>query len=114
MELCAKSLDVPEETVPMGGKGRVEIVHLGGTTVARATFQPGFRWSEHVKPTAGTDLCQVPHVGYVVSGRAIIRMADGTERELAAGDGFDVPAGHNAWVVGDQPYVAVDFVASAK
>ena len=109
-QIQAKSFDVPDETFPVGVVARVEIVHLGDTTANRVTFQPGFRWSEHVKPTAGTDLCEIPHTGYVVSGRAVIRMADGTERELAAGDAFDVPPGHDAWVVGDEPYVAVDFV----
>jgi quercetin dioxygenase-like cupin family protein len=105
----AKSFDVPDESFPVGSVARVEIVHLGEITAHRVTFQPGFRWTEHVKPRAGTDLCQVRHIGYVVSGRSGIRMADGTERELAAGDVFDVPPGHDAWVIGDQPYVAVDF-----
>jgi len=108
-QIQARSLDVPDEAVPMGGVARLETVHLGETTVNRVTFQPGFRWSEHVKPSAGTDLCRVRHLGYVVSGRSGIRMADGTERELAAGDVFDVPPGHDAWVIGDEPYVAVDF-----
>lgn len=106
--LQAKSVDVPDETRAMGNKGRLDIIHLGDTLAVRATFQPGFRWSEHVAPTAGTDLCQVRHIGYVISGRAGIRMADGTERELVAGDFFDVPPGHDAWVIGDQPYVTAD------
>lgn len=108
-QIQVKSFDVPDETAPMGGMGRIEVAHLGAITAARAIFQPGFRWTEHVKPTAGTDLCMVPHTGYVVSGRSGIRMADGAERELAAGDVFDVPAGHDAWVIGDEPYVAVSF-----
>jgi quercetin dioxygenase-like cupin family protein len=108
-QLQAKSFDVPDEAFPVGGLARVETVHLGETTANRVTFQPGFRWSEHVKPTAGTDLCEIPHTGYVVSGRSVVRMADGTERELTAGDAFAVPPGHDAWVVGDEPYVAVDF-----
>lgn len=112
--LQARSLDVPDETRPMGGKGRLEVVQIGETMLVRATFQPGFRWSEHVKPLAGTDLCQVRHVGYVVSGRAAIRMADGTERELAAGDAFDVPPGHDSWVIGDEPYVSLDFSAAER
>ncbi|HVC80616.1 MAG TPA: cupin domain-containing protein [Chloroflexota bacterium] len=108
-QLQAKSLDVPDEARPFGAFGRLEIVHLGATTAVRATFQPGFHWIEHVKPLVGTDLCQVRHIGYVVSGRSGIRLADGTERELAAGDVFDVPPGHDAWVIGDEPYVSVDF-----
>ena len=75
-------------------------------------MQPGFRWTEHAKPAVGTDLCMVRHTGYVVSGRAIIRMADGTEREVVAGDAFDVPPGHDMWVIGEEPYVAVDFTTA--
>jgi quercetin dioxygenase-like cupin family protein len=107
--LQAKSFDVPDQSFPVAGVARVEVVHLGDTTANRVTFQPGFRWSEHVKPTVGTDLCEIPHTGYVVSGRIGVRMADGTERELGAGDAFAMPAGHDVWVVGDEPYVAVDF-----
>jgi quercetin dioxygenase-like cupin family protein len=109
MELQAKSIDVPDETRVVGTQARMEIVHLGQITAVRATFQPGFRWTEHARPVVGTDLCQVRHTGYVVSGRSGIRMADGTEREVAAGDVFDVPPGHDSWVIGDEPYVAVDF-----
>lgn len=111
-QLQAKSFDVPDESFPVGGVARVEIVHLGATTANRVTFQPGFRWSEHAKPAVGTDLCMASHTGYVVSGRAGIRMADGTEREVAAGDAFDVPPGHDMWVIGDEPYVAVDFTTA--
>lgn len=93
----------------MGGFARVEIVHLGETTANRVTFQPGFRWSEHARPIVGTALCEIPHTGYVVSGRVGVRMADGTERELAAGDAFAMPPGHDVWVLGQEPYVAVDF-----
>ena len=105
----AKSFDVPDQTFPMGSIARVEVIQLGETVANRVTFQPGFHWTEHAKPTAGTDLCMIPHTGYVVSGRAGIRMADGTEREVAAGDAFAIPAGHDTWVIGDAPYVAVDF-----
>ena len=108
-QLGVKSFDIPDESFPVGDLARVEIVRLGGTTAHRATFQPGFHWAAHVKPIVGTDLCEVPHVGYVLSGRIGVRMADGTERELGAGDAFDMPAGHDIWVLGDEPYVAVDF-----
>jgi quercetin dioxygenase-like cupin family protein len=108
-QLQAKSFDVPDESFPVGGVARVEIVRLGDIRANRARFQPGFRWSEHVRPNVGTDLCEVPHTGYVVSGRAAVRMVDGAERELAAGDVFAIPPGHDMWVVGDEPYVAVDF-----
>lgn len=110
----AKSFDIPDEAVPVGGVARVETVHLGETTAHRVTFQPGFRWSQHVKPGVGTDLCEIRHTGYVVAGRAGIRMADGAERELVAGDAFDIPAGHDMWVNGDEPYVAVDFTTTPE
>jgi quercetin dioxygenase-like cupin family protein len=109
VQLQVKSFDVPDESLPIGSLARVESVHLNETTAHRATFQPGFRWTEHVKPLVGTDLCEIPHIGYVVSGRIGVRMADGTEREMAAGDTFDIPPGHDIWVIGDEPYVAVDF-----
>lgn len=108
-QIQVKSFDVPDESFPVGGVARVEINHLGDITMNRVTFQPGFHWTEHVKSVVGTDLCEIHHVGYVISGRAAIRMADGTEREVAAGDAFDMPPGHDIWVVGDEPYVAVDF-----
>jgi quercetin dioxygenase-like cupin family protein len=107
--LEAKSASVPDQTRAMGSKGRLDIVQIGPMTGVRAIFQPGFHWAEHVAPLVGTDLCQVRHLGYVVSGRSLVRMADGTERELAAGDFFDVPPGHDTWVIGDEPYVSIDF-----
>lgn len=108
-QLQAKSFDVPDESFPVGNVARVEVVRLGEITANRCTMQPGFRWTEHVKPTVGTDLCQIPHTGYVVSGRAGVRMADGAEREVAAGAVFDVPSGHDMWVIGNEPYISVDF-----
>ena len=77
--------------------------------IGRATFQPGWRWSESVKPIAGTDSCQVPHNGYVVSGRIHIKMDDNTEFEAGPGDAYEIPAGHDGWVIGDEPYVGIDF-----
>ncbi|HZU12277.1 MAG TPA: cupin domain-containing protein [Chloroflexota bacterium] len=108
--LHTKSFDVPDQAFPVGDLARVEIVQLGETAVHRATFQPGFRWTEHVKPLMGTDLCEIPHTGYVLSGRLGVRMADGTEREMAPGDAFVIPAvGHDIWVVGDDPSTLLDF-----
>ena len=107
--LNVKSFEVPDETMPVGDYARVDTVKLGRVTAHRATFQPGFRWTEHVKPVVGTDLCEIPHTGYVLSGRAGIRMSDGTEREISSGDAFDIRPGHDMWTVGDEPYVAVDF-----
>jgi len=107
--LIVKSLNEPDETRPTSGRGRVDLVALAGVTVGRATFEPGWRWSEHVKPLAGTALCELPHLGYVVAGRQVVRMADGTEVELAPGDAFAVGPGHDAWVVGEEPCVTLDF-----
>jgi quercetin dioxygenase-like cupin family protein len=104
-----KSFDNPDEVRPTADMGRVEIVRLATGTVGRVVFQPGWRWSEHVKPIAGTDSCQAPHIGYVVSGSLGFRMDDGTEGVVTAGDAFVLPPGHDAWVVGDEPTVQVDF-----
>jgi quercetin dioxygenase-like cupin family protein len=108
-ELGKKSLSAPDETRPID-KGTVEVVEVGGVTIMRTTFQPGWRWSESVKPVVGTDSCQVPHVGYVISGRLHVRMDDGEELEVGAGEAVHIPPGHDAWVVGDEPYVGLDFL----
>lgn len=108
-----RSLDDPDETRPTADKGRVEIVRLGEITVGRSTFEPGWRWTEHVRPIAGTDLCQATHTGYVISGRMVVRLADGSETEVGPGDAIAIPAGHDAWVIGEEPCVTVDFSGSA-
>ena len=111
----AKSFGSADQTTrSMGELGLGEIIQLGDITVVRATFQPGFRWTEHVKPIVGTEQCQARHVGYVVSGRARIRLADEAEGELKAGDVFDIPPGHDLWTVGDEAYVAIDFTAGQQ
>lgn len=93
----------------MSGKGRVDILKVGDGVIGRATFEPGWRWSEHVKPLAGTDSCQASHVGYVISGRQKVIMDDGTELEFGPGDVVAIPAGHDGVVVGDEPCVFLDF-----
>ena len=103
-----KSITAPEEVRAFDG-GRMEIVWVGGTTVVRATFDPGFRWSEVLGAKAGTDSCQLSHTGFVVSGRLCFAPDDGDEVELAPGDVFAVPPGHDTWVVGDEPAVIIDF-----
>jgi quercetin dioxygenase-like cupin family protein len=95
-------------------KGRFELIDIGGVTVGRATYEPGWKWSEHVGPTAGTESCQVEHVGLVVSGQAAVRMDDGTELVMRAGDLFHVPPGHDSWVVGDDPYVSLHFLGAEE
>ncbi len=107
-QLQAKNVDSPEETRPFD-KGRVELVTLGAGSVGRGTFEPGWRWSEHAKPLAGTDSCQVGHLGYVISGRMKVVMDDGAELEVGPGDVFEMPPGHDAWAVGDESCVVVDF-----
>jgi quercetin dioxygenase-like cupin family protein len=93
-------------------KGSFEVVEIGGLTVGRATYEPGWKWSEHVKPTAGTESCEVEHVGLVVSGRAVVAMDDGSQVEMGPGDLFAVPPGHDSWVVGDEPYVSLHFLGA--
>lgn len=104
-----KRFDAPDETRPFEGKGRVEMVTVAGREAGRATFEPGWRWSENLKPIAQTDSCEFPHLGYVLSGRMRILMDDGSEGEIAPGDVFFIPPGHDAEVVGDEPCVMVDF-----
>jgi uncharacterized protein (TIGR02246 family) len=106
--LEARNIETPDEKYTFE-RGEVQIVNLTGMTVGRATFRPGWRWSTDVKPVVGTDSCQMAHSSYVVSGRFHVRMDDGTELELGPGDAHVVSPGHDAWVVGDEPCVAIDF-----
>ncbi len=105
----SKSFEVPEETRTFP-KGKLEIVNIGGTTMGRATFEPGWKWSESVKSIAGTDSCMAPHLGFMLSGRMTIVMDDGTVLNFGPNDAMSIPPGHDAWVVGDTPCVIVDFV----
>lgn len=97
-------------TVPFG---RFENVELDGSTVSRARFEPGWRWSESVKPLAGTELCEFHHIGYCISGSARVVSRDGAELTVGPGDIFQVPPGHDAWVLGDEPWVTVDWGPSS-
>ena len=109
MQFEKKTFGSPDEVRPMSDKGQVEIVKLGDGVVGKATFEPGWRWSEHVKPIAGTDSCQAAHLGYVISGRQKCVMEDGSELEYGPGDVVAIPPGHDAWVIGDEPCVLLDF-----
>ncbi|MEX1172175.1 MAG: adenylate/guanylate cyclase domain-containing protein [Chloroflexota bacterium] len=91
--------------------GKVEVVELDDTVVGRMTYEPGWRWSADVRPIAGTDTCQFHHLGVTLSGRLRVQMVDGTELEVGPGEVFEIPPGHDAWVLGDQPWVSVDFEA---
>jgi mannose-6-phosphate isomerase-like protein (cupin superfamily) len=103
-----QNFDSPDETRPFD-KGRAEIIEVSGLTVMRGTFEPGWSWSECVKPVAGGESCQVSHKWYVVSGRMKMKMDDGTEFEWKAGDVGVIPGGHDAWVEGSEPFVFIDF-----
>jgi hypothetical protein len=103
-----KSMDKPDET-RTPDKTVVGVVHLGAATVARLSVQPGCRWSECIKPVVGGESCQAAHLGYVVSGRTHIASDDGTELDLGPGDVYRLDPGHDAWVLGDEPAVALEF-----
>ena len=106
-----KRFDQPDETRSFE-KGKFEIVHIGGMTIGRATYQPGWRWSEHVGKATGARSCTVEHVGMVIAGCATAAMDDGRVIEMRAGDIFYIPPGHDSWVVGDQPYVSLHFMGA--
>lgn len=103
-----KNFNIPDE-VRTFDKGKLEIINIGGRMIGRATFQPGWRWSKSVKPLVNTESCEAPHFQYQVSGTIRVKMDDGTERDFKAGDVSLLGAGHDAWVIGDEPVVVVDF-----
>lgn len=110
-EFAVKSHDSPDE-VRSPDKTRVEVVRLPGFTLARFVFQPGWRWSECVKPVVGTESCQAAHVGYAVSGRLTVRMNDGPEKSFGPGMSYTIPPGHDAWVEGDEPFVCIEMMSA--
>lgn len=103
-----RRFDEPDETRSFE-RGRLELVEVGGAHIGRLTLEPGWRWSKHVKPIAGTDLCEAPHFQYHVAGVLRIVMADGSHLDAHPGDVTALPSGHDAWVVGDEPVVVVDW-----
>lgn len=108
--LMRKSLDTPDETRKFeNGMGYMELVRMPGVDIGRATFPPGWRWTEHVRPIAGTETCQAAHTGYVLSGQITVHMNDGTEETFSAGDCMICSPGHDAWTVGDEPCVVLDW-----
>lgn len=106
MELAVRRFDDPDETreMPLGG---FDLVHIGGMTVGRASYEPGWKWSEHVGKASGTAFCQSEHLCLVVSGRNRVTMEDGTTLDVGPGDLFTVPPGHDSEVLGDEPYVSL-------
>lgn len=103
-----KSFDTADETRTFE-RGIVDLLTIGGSEIGRLTLQPGWRWSDHVKPIAGTELCEAPHFQYHASGVLHVVMADGAEFDAQPGDVTALPVGHDAWVVGDEPVVVVDW-----
>jgi hypothetical protein len=108
----ARDFSAPDET-RAPDKTKVEIVRLGGTSAARVALQPGWRWSECIKPVAGTDSCQVHHVGVMVSGTLHVAHEDGTEQDISGGEAYVIEPGHYAWVVGDETVLGYEFDAKA-
>ena len=103
-----RSFESPDETRPFEGRGQLDVLKIDGHEIARGTFEPGWSWSENVKPIAGTESCEFPHFGYIISGRMRITMDDGTSEELTPGSVISIAPGHDAEVVGDQPCVMLD------
>jgi PAS domain S-box-containing protein len=110
-KLEARSHGSPDEVRSLN-KSRIEVVRLEGFTLGRFKFEPGWRWSECIKPVAKTDLCQVSHVGYAVSGRTTVRMEDGTEKTIAAGESYTIPPGHDGWVEGNEAFVGIEVMSA--
>jgi quercetin dioxygenase-like cupin family protein len=111
MDLELVNFDHPTE-VRTFEKGKFELFRVGPTALGRASYQPGWRWSEHVGAATGASSCQVEHVGLVLSGQAVAKMDHGREVVMRAGDFFYVPPGHDSWVVGDEPYVSLHILGS--
>ena len=112
-DILISNIERDGENRPFAAHGHATLGHAGAAVVARGVFEPGWRWSKDLAPIAKTESCQVRHQGYVVSGTMRLRMDDGTEAEVSAGDIAEVPAGHDAWVVGDEPCVFLDFSPDA-
>lgn len=110
-EVILKRFEAPDE-VRTFEKGKFGLVHIGGMTIGRATYQPGWKWSEHVGRATGAKSCSVEHVGLVVSGRATAAMDDGRVIEMKTGDIFYIEPGHDSWVVGDEPYVSLHLMGA--
>lgn len=110
-EVILKRFETPDE-VRTFEKGKFEVIHIGGMTIGRASYDPGWKWSEHVGKATGAKSCQVEHVGLVISGRATAAMDGGLILEMKAGDLFYIEPGHDSWVVGNEPYVSLHFMGA--
>jgi len=112
-EVILKRFEQPDE-VRTFEKGKFEVVHIEGMTIGRASYQPGWKWSEHVGKAVGAKSCMVEHIGMVVSGRAVAAMDDGRIIEMSAGDIFYIAPGHDSWVVGNETYVSIHLMGAAQ
>ena len=112
-DVILKRFAHPDEIVTFE-KGKFEIVNVGGMTIGRATYEPGWRWSEHIGKKKGEAVCMVEHVGIVISGTSGLSMQDGTIREMKTGDIFYVAPGHDSWVIGDEPYVSIHLMGAGQ
>ena len=108
----SRNMDTPDE-VRSPEKTRVDVVTVGNSEVGRLTLQPGWRWSECIKPVVGTDSCQPEHLGYSISGRMHVEHEDGTTVEIGPGEAYVIAPGHDAWVLGDEEFVGVEFKSAA-
>jgi quercetin dioxygenase-like cupin family protein len=114
LDLILRSFDAPDEVRELV-KGRFEIVRIGGMTIGRATYEPGWKWSQHVGPALGATHCSVEHLGVVVAGTATAAFEDGTVHEMRAGTLFYIPpVPHDSWVVGDETYVSLHFLGADR
>jgi quercetin dioxygenase-like cupin family protein len=113
MKLEVRPADSPDE-VRSPEKTRVEVVRLDCATMARFKFQPGWRWSKCIKPVAKTDLCQASHVGYCISGQSMVRLEDGSQMTISAGDFYSIPPGHDGWVEGNEPFVGIEVMSAEQ
>ena len=111
MHTTTRRFETPDE-VRLFEKGKFEVIHVGPMTIGRATYEPGWKWSEHVGSLTGASSCHIDHIGLVVSGHAKALMDDGREIDLNAGDVFAIGPGHDSWVVGDEPYVSLHFMGA--
>jgi len=113
LDVILKRFENPDETRTFP-KGKFELIRIGGMSIGRASYAPGWKWSMDVGAATGAKMCSVEHVGMVISGRATAAMSDGRIIEMRAGDVFYIPPGHDSWVVGDEPYVSLHFLGTEQ
>jgi quercetin dioxygenase-like cupin family protein len=114
LEVILKKFENPDET-RIFEKGRFDIIKIGDMTIGKASYEPGWKWSKHVSPIANASLCEVEHIGIVLSGKVMVMIKDGAQIELTSGSVFYVPPiPHDSWVIGDEPYISLHFLGADK